>query len=40
MMVSKEQLHNNYTGLEAVDVFLAKGLCESLNSQNDVMQND
>lgn len=39
MMVSKEQLHNNYTGLEAVDVFLAKGLCESLNSQNDVMQH-
>jgi len=39
MMVSKATLYNDYTGLEAVDVFLATQLCQSLDSQCGVMQH-
>lgn len=39
MMASKTQLHADYTGLEAVDVFLSATLCQSLGSQCGVMQH-
>ncbi|MFT7375666.1 MAG: exodeoxyribonuclease V alpha subunit, partial [Oceanospirillaceae bacterium] len=32
-MATNTQLHTNYVGLEAIDVFLATQLCQSLNSQ-------
>lgn len=39
MLISKDQLHNNYAGLEAVDEFLAAHLCQSFASQCVVMQH-
>ena len=39
MLISRDQLHNNYAGLEAVDEFLAAHLCQSFASQCSVMQH-
>ena len=39
MLISKDQLRNNYAGLEAVDEFLAAHLCQSFASQCVVMQH-
>ena len=32
-------LHKDYAGLEAIDGFLATQLCQSLGSQNAIMQH-
>ena len=39
MMVSKAQLSTDYAGLEAVDGFLARQLCDSLDSHCAIMQH-